>query len=88
MSESAYQAYNEQKPARLLFLCDHASNAVPSDLDLLGLQIHLSQVELTIVAEPGPGNLLGNLLCAIAGLLDGPSTDALAARLNRLLAAL
>jgi len=37
MSESAYQAYNEQKPARLLFLCDHASNAVPPDLDLLGL---------------------------------------------------
>ena len=37
MSESAYQAYNEQKPARLLFLCDHASNAVPADLELLGL---------------------------------------------------
>ena len=37
MSESAYQAYNEQKPARLLFLCDHASNAVPPDLNLLGL---------------------------------------------------
>jgi predicted N-formylglutamate amidohydrolase len=37
MSESAYQAYNEQKPARLLFLCDHASNAVPQDLELLGL---------------------------------------------------
>ena len=37
MSESAYQAYNEQKPARLLFLCDHASNAVPEGLDLLGL---------------------------------------------------
>jgi len=37
MSESAYQAYNEQAPARLLFLCDHASNAVPQDLELLGL---------------------------------------------------
>ncbi len=37
MSESAYQAYNEQKPARLLFLCDHASNAVPGNLNLLGL---------------------------------------------------
>jgi uncharacterized membrane protein YoaK (UPF0700 family) len=23
------------------------------------------------VATPGPGNLLGNLLCAVAGLLDG-----------------
>jgi predicted N-formylglutamate amidohydrolase len=37
MSESAYQAYNEQRPARLLFLCDHASKAVPPELDLLGL---------------------------------------------------
>ncbi len=37
MNESAYQAYNEQRPARLLFLCDHASNAVPAELDLLGL---------------------------------------------------
>ena len=37
MSESAYQAYNEQRPARLLFLCDHASNAVPAELDHLGL---------------------------------------------------
>jgi predicted N-formylglutamate amidohydrolase len=37
MNESAYQAYNEQRPARLLFLCDHASNAVPPELDLLGL---------------------------------------------------
>lgn len=45
----------------------------PLDLDLLGLEIHLSRVVLDIVARPGPGNLLGNLLCAIAGLLDpGP----------------
>ena len=26
---------------------------------------------LNITAESGPGNLLGNLLCAVAGLLDG-----------------
>jgi hypothetical protein len=45
----------------------------PLDLDLLGLEIHLSRVVLDIIARPGPGNLLGNLLCAIAGLLDpGP----------------
>jgi hypothetical protein len=31
----------------------------------------LNQVVLDITAIPGPGNLLGNLLCAIAGLLDG-----------------
>ncbi len=42
----------------------------PLDLDLLGLQIHLNRVVLTIKAQSGPGNLLGNLLCAIAGLLD------------------
>ena len=42
----------------------------PLDLDLLGLMIHLDKVVLDITAESGPGNLLGNLLCAIAGLLD------------------
>lgn len=43
----------------------------PLDLDLLGLVIHLDEVNLTIDAVSGPGNLLGNLLCAIVGLLDG-----------------
>jgi hypothetical protein len=28
-------------------------------------------VHLTITAVPGPGNLLGNLLCAVTHLLDG-----------------
>ena len=45
----------------------------PLDLDLLGLQIHLDKVVLDITAQSGPGNLLGNLLCAIAGLLDNPT---------------
>jgi hypothetical protein len=45
----------------------------PLDLDLLGLVIHLDQVVLDITAEQGPGNLLGNLLCAVAGLLDPPT---------------
>lgn len=44
----------------------------PLDLDVLGLVIELDQVHLEITAEQGPGNLLGNLLCAVAGLLDGP----------------
>jgi hypothetical protein len=44
----------------------------PLDLDLLGLVIHLDRVVLDITAESAPGNLLGNLLCAIAGLLDPP----------------
>jgi hypothetical protein len=43
----------------------------PLDLDLLGLQVHLDQVHLNITAQQGPGNLLGNLLCAVANLLNG-----------------
>jgi hypothetical protein len=42
----------------------------PLDLNLLGLKVHLDRVVLNIDAEPGSGNLLGNLLCAVAGLLD------------------
>ena len=43
----------------------------PLDLDLLGLQVSLNRVVLKIVAVSGAGNLLGNLLCAVVGLLDG-----------------
>jgi hypothetical protein len=43
----------------------------PLDLDLLGLVVHLDKVVLDLTAVPGAGNLLGNLLCAITGLLDG-----------------
>ncbi|WP_433796772.1 hypothetical protein [Actinoplanes sp. CA-252034] len=61
----------------------------PLHLDLLGLVVDLNQVHLTINAVSTPGNLLGNLLCAIAGLLDPlPSAGALAALLNFLLALL
>jgi hypothetical protein len=50
----------------------------PIDLDLLGLVVHVDEINITIDAESGPGNLLGNLLCAIVGLLDGnPLTDVL-----------
>jgi hypothetical protein len=42
----------------------------PLDLNLLGLVVHLDKVVLNIVAQSGAGNLLGNLLCAVAGLLD------------------
>ena len=42
----------------------------PLDLNLLGLLVHLDQVVLDIDAQSGPGNLLGNLLCAVTGLLD------------------
>ena len=58
----------------------------PLDLDVLGLQVHLNQVVLDIVAHSGPGNLLGNLLCAVAGLLDGSSPlDQLLGQLSTLL---
>jgi hypothetical protein len=54
----------------------------PLDLDLLGLKVHLDRVVLDIVAQSGAGQLLGNLLCAVAGLLDGGGT--LSQLLNRL----
>jgi hypothetical protein len=61
----------------------------PLDLNLLGLRVQLNQVVLDITAIPGPGNLLGNLLCAIAGLLDGVDLGGiLGGLLQRLLDAL
>jgi hypothetical protein len=57
----------------------------PLDLNLLGLRIQLNRVVLDITAERGPGNLLGNLLCAVAGLLNGNPTAGLVALLNRIL---
>ena len=42
-------------------------------LDLLGLVVDTTPIHLTITAQSGPGNLLGNLLCAVAHLLDNPS---------------
>ena len=59
----------------------------PIDLNLLGLRVHLNQVVLDITAQSGPGNLLGNLLCGIANLLNGSGTaGSIATLLNRLLA--
>jgi len=59
-------------------------------LNLLGLVVDLSPVHLSITAQQGPGNLLGNLLCAIANLLNRPSLNlnGLANLLNRVLAIL
>ncbi len=45
----------------------------PLDLDLLGLTVDLSEVELDIAAVRGPGKLLGNLLCQLTRLLDSPA---------------
>jgi hypothetical protein len=66
----------------------------PITLDLLGLVVRTNQINVRIDAVPGAGNLLGNLLCAITGILNptgalGQLTGAinnLAAALNAILA--
>lgn len=58
----------------------------PVTLDLLGLQVDLSRIVLDITAQTGAGNLLGNLLCAVTGLLDNPG--GLTRLLNQILRAL
>ena len=65
---------------------------------MLGLRVALDEINLLIEAVPGAGNLVGNLLCAVAGLLDpGPVglpglvqglLDAIANLLNGLLGGL
>jgi hypothetical protein len=72
--------------------CDILNLALgPIDLDLLGLVVHLDDcaggpVTVDIFAVPGPGNLLGNLLCDLLGLLDGGIGGApLIALLNQIL---
>jgi hypothetical protein len=59
----------------------------PIDLNILGLKITTNQIVLDISAIPGTGNLLGNLLCDIANLLNTPS-QTLAGLLNQLLSIL
>jgi len=65
----------------------------PIHLNLLGLVIDLNQIVLNITAVPGAGNLLGNLLCAVANLLNqgGPLSNLLnqlSTVLNQIIAAL
>jgi len=58
----------------------------PLDLNLLGLVVHLDTVKLDITAQPGSGNLLGNLLCSVANLLNpGGSLSQLLDVLNDIL---
>ena len=59
----------------------------PLSLDLLGMQVNLSEVVLDITAQSGAGNLLGNLLCAVTNLLNGPASP-LADLLNQILQAI
>ena len=58
----------------------------PLSLNLLGLQVNLSRVVLDITAQAGAGNLLGNLLCGVANLLNDP--NGLVRLLNSILGAL
>jgi hypothetical protein len=60
----------------------------PINLNLLGLVVRTNRIQVRIDAVPGPGNLLGNLLCAITGLLDPRATapSQLAPALNSILA--
>lgn len=63
----------------------------PIELNLLGLRVATSRIEVLIEAIPGAGNLLGNLLCAITGILDPQAatpatTSQLVQVLNALLA--
>lgn len=61
----------------------------PLDLNLLGLVVHLDRIVLDISAQPGAGNLLGNLLCAIANLLNsGGPLQQIVNLLNQILALL
>src|SRR3954447_3319360 len=57
----------------------------PLHLNLLGLHVDLNRVVLNITAQPGPGNLLGNLLCGVAGLLDGGGLSGALGQLSQLL---
>lgn len=58
-------------------------------LDLLGLVVDTNVINIDIVAQSGPGKLLGNLLCAVSHLLDGgASANAIANLLNGILGAL
>jgi hypothetical protein len=45
----------------------------PINLNILGLQVTTNQIVLDVSAIPGAGNLLGNLLCGVANLLNSPT---------------
>ena len=80
------QSATDARTASRAAACDILNLVLgPLDLNILGLEIHLQRVVLDIVAVPGAGNLLGNLLCAVAGLLDGSPLAGLLGQLRTLL---
>lgn len=62
----------------------------PIHLNLLGLVVNTNTIVLDITAVSAPGNLLGNLLCAVANLLNQSPlpTSQIAALLNEILTSL
>jgi hypothetical protein len=61
----------------------------PVDLDLSGLVVHTDKIVIEVIAQSGPGNLPGNLLCAITNALNSSAPVSHRARLlNQLLAVL
>ena len=59
------------RPAAMMAVCDVLFlDLGPLNLDLLGLTVDLAEVVLDVNAVTGAGNLLGNLLCGLLGLLD------------------
>ena len=64
---------------------DRLKSEGPIRLNLLGLIVRTNTIHLSITAQPGPGNLLGNLLCDIAHLLDDNDLANVTNDLNTLL---
>lgn len=64
----------------------------PIFLNLLGLELVTSPISVDLTAVAGPGNLLGNLLCALVHLLDqnplGAAVQNLLSRINAILGTL
>jgi hypothetical protein len=80
------QSVTDARTASRAAACDILNLVLgPLDLNILGLEIHLQRVVLDIVAVAGAGQLLGNLLCAVAGLLDGGPLAGLLGQLSDLL---
>ena len=80
------QSVTDARTASRAAACDILNLVLgPLDLNVLGLQVSLQRVVLDIVAVAGAGQLLGNLLCAVAGLLDGGPLAGLLGQLSTLL---
>ncbi|MBL0747345.1 hypothetical protein [Nocardioides baculatus] len=80
------QSATDARTAGRVAACDILNLVLgPLDLNVLGLQVSLQRVVLDIVAVAGAGQLLGNLLCAVAGLLDGSPLAGLLGQLTNLL---